>query len=377
MTRLVFWQDFISIHYVGLMRALASNPDFEIVWVVEERIAAYRLAMGWTVPEIDNVEVIVAPSDEVIQELVVGRLRDTIHLLTGIHMWPYSKKAFKVCVKNGAKIALLNEPPIPGSFLRNLAIRPYHFLHTLIYKKYVSLVLGIGHISVDFYKSVGYSPAIVFPFGYFLDLPAEPVFTKPTDAAVKLIYVGQLVSRKGVDILVQALGRLKEKNWRLQIIGDGVDAPLLKKMAADLQIADRIEFAKPLPNAAALQAIAGSDVLILPSRHDGWGAVVNEALLCGVPVICSDRCGAADFVRDKWRGGIFRRESVEDLANVLTSWVDKGHRSVEDFSAIRTWSENIRPAAAAEFLECVIQYNSCEGEKRGQKPLAPWLPKNT
>jgi glycosyltransferase involved in cell wall biosynthesis len=359
------------------MRALASNPDFEIVWVVEERIAAYRLAMGWTVPDIENVEIIVAPSDEVIQELVVGRLRDTLHLLTGIHMWPYSKKAFKVCVKNGAKIALLNEPPIPGSFLRNMAIRPYHFLHTLIYKKYVSLVLGIGHISVDFYKSVGYSPAKVFPFGYFLDLPEEPVFTASTDPTVKLIYVGQLVPRKGVDILVKALGRLKENNWRLQIIGDGVDAPLLKKMAVDLQIADRVEFTKPLPNAAALQAIAGSDVFILPSRHDGWGAVVNEALLCGVPVICSDRCGAADFVRDDWRGGIFRRESVDDLAILLKKWIDKGPRSVEDFTAIRSWSENIRPAAAAKFLESVIEFNLGKCEKVGPKPQAPWLSKNS
>ena len=52
--------------------------------------------------------------------------------------------------------------------------------------------------------------------------------------------------------------------------------------------------------------MSSADCLILPSRHDGWGAVVSEALMVGTPVICSDACGSAGVVHASGVGGVFR-----------------------------------------------------------------------
>jgi glycosyltransferase involved in cell wall biosynthesis len=372
MIRLVFWQDFISIHYVALIEALSAIPGYEVVWVVEKDIAPYRAAMGWDVPEVNRVKVVVGPSDADIRQLVSERIGESVHLLTGVHMWQASRKAFAQCVRENVRIALLNEPPIPGTLIRNFAIKPYHSLHTLLCGDKVGLVLGISQMSCNFYKSIGYDESKVFPFGYFLEPAAPATFSSPKPGPFKLVYVGQLIRRKGVDILLKALSRIDDLDWHLEIIGGGTEELALKRLAGRLQIDVHVSFTPSVPNIMAVQSISKSDVLVLPSRHDGWGAVVNEALLCGVPVICSDRCGSADFIAEDWRGNTFAAGSVDDLSRVMRHWIVKGRRTRVEFDAITRWCENIKPAAAASYLTAVIEYNLAGSSPTSERPVAPW-----
>ena len=59
--------------------------------------------------------------------------------------------------------------------------------------------------------------------------------------------------------------------------------------------------------------IAAADLLALPSRWDGWGLVVNEALAVGVPVIASNACGASDLIRQDVNGYVFTSEDAASL----------------------------------------------------------------
>jgi glycosyltransferase involved in cell wall biosynthesis len=95
-------------------------------------------------------------------------------------------------------------------------------------------------------------------------------------------------------------------------------------------------------NAAQVQArIHDADALILPSREDGWGAVVNEALMAGTPVICSTACGAADLIKDPWLGTVFQSGQVMDLAAALRDWARKGKASDVERERIRSWARCI------------------------------------
>jgi len=59
-----------------------------------------------------------------------------------------------------------------------------------------------------------------------------------------------------------------------------------------------------------------SSVLVLPSKSEAWGLVVNEAMICGLPVIVSDHCGSAkDLVKEN--GIIFKSENLESLQNAM------------------------------------------------------------
>ena len=92
-------------------------------------------------------------------------------------------------------------------------------------------------------------------------------------------------------------------------------------------------------NAEAVAEIARHDLFLLPSRFDGWGAVVNEALMCGVPVVCSDNCGAAELLGESWRGEVFRTGSAAGLKDILQRWIALGRRTDDGAGA----SQNVVP----------------------------------
>ena len=105
--------------------------------------------------------------------------------------------------------------------------------------------------------------------------PAEPM----------LLTVGRLAVQKDHATLLDALGRIKDRPWRLTLVGDGPLRGDLERQAAMLGLASRVTFVgfvDPLPHYAA------ADVFVLPSRWEGFPAVALEALAAGLPVIATD-----------------------------------------------------------------------------------------
>ncbi len=368
--RVVFWQNILSFYQVPHLTALAARPGTQVVWVVQQAITPDRIAQGWKVPEVPGVQVVVAPDDAEIQRLVGECPKDSVHVFSGIHQDPIAHKAFYLALKTPAQIGLLNEPPFPGR-LRDLISPPFHWSHRLLYGHHISFVLAMGHMAVNFYKSVGYSDSVVFPYGYFPPVPTASAVT-PSAGPVQLLYLGQLVERKGVDILLRALGPLTDLDWALTLIGSGDTKDALEALAQERNLGSRVTFQSALENEAAMQQMAGSDVFVLPSRHDGWGVVVNEALLRGVPVICSDHCGASDLLGEPWRGEAFETGSVASLEAVLRRWISRGKRTLPETQRIQEWSRCITGTAAADYLRRVIEWTRTPAKMREARPVPPW-----
>lgn len=366
--RVVFWQNILSFYQVPHLTALAAHPDTQVVWAVQQAITPDRLAQGWKVPQVSGVEVVVAPDDGEIQRLVSKCPEDSVHVFSGIHQDPVARRAFYLALKTPAQIGLLNEPPFPGR-LRDLISPPFHWGHRLLHGRRISFILAMGHRAVDFYKSVGYSNSVVFPYGYFPPAPLT-VALPPAAGPVQILYLGQLIERKGVDILLRALGGLSDLNWALTVVGSGDRKDALEALA--LKLENRVTFHSALENEAAMQRMAESDVFVLPSRHDGWGVVVSEALLRGVPVICSDHCGASDLLGESWRGEAFRAGSAAALEAALRRWIGRGKRTSYETRRIKEWSERITGAAAADYMQSVIEWTRAPVKTRGARPLPPW-----
>ena len=82
-----------------------------------------------------------------------------------------------------------------------------------------------------------------------------------------------------------------------------------------------------------------ADVFVLPSRYDGWGVVINQALGAGLPVICSDQVGAGyDLVEEGLNGLKFRAGDEQDLAKAMQRLADQPE-------AIEPWGEVSREKA--------------------------------
>lgn len=137
-----------------------------------------------------------------------------------------------------------------------------------------------------------------------------------------LVAVGALIPRKGHDLLIEALGRIRHRDWRVTLAGsqtaDSDWAARLSARVAALGFEDRIHLAGPRGDVRALMAEA--DVFVLPSRYEGYGMAFAEALSQGLPVVAC-RAGAVPDVVPDTAGLLVPVDDVVALADALEQLV--------------------------------------------------------
>jgi glycosyltransferase involved in cell wall biosynthesis len=152
-----------------------------------------------------------------------------------------------------------------------------------------------------------------------------------SDGDVVFLFCGQMIARKGLDILLNAFRELGT-HARLLLVGREAD---LSALLAPLPSAvrDRITYAGFQPPEELPRFFAKADVFVLPSRYDGWGVVVNQALGAGLPILCSDQVGAGqDLVREGVNGLRFRAGDVLALKKVMA-------RCLEEKELLTEWGD--------------------------------------
>jgi glycosyltransferase involved in cell wall biosynthesis len=148
---------------------------------------------------------------------------------------------------------------------------------------------------------------------------------RQSDEPMTLLTVGAIVPRKGYDVLVEALARLKDRPWRLVIVGDNTRSPetaaRLDEDIARYGLSDRVEIVGPVPDGDLVEFYAEADLFVLPSRFEGYGMAYTEAVAHGVPVIGTDAGAIPDTV-PPGAGILVPPDDVDALANALKQVMD-------------------------------------------------------
>lgn len=136
-----------------------------------------------------------------------------------------------------------------------------------------------------------------------------------------LFYIGSLIKRKGVDILLQAIADLKEDfpEILLKIAGDGKESNCLKKLVDELGLGDHVEFLGIVRDERKRELLQHAVMLICPSRAEPFGIVNAEALASGIPVIATAVGGIPDIVKDGKNGFLVKPEDAHALAEKISS----------------------------------------------------------
>jgi glycosyltransferase involved in cell wall biosynthesis len=141
-----------------------------------------------------------------------------------------------------------------------------------------------------------------------------------------ILYVGRLSPEKNLPALLHAFSQLLSGSDRrsllLCIVGDGIQAEELKLLSQKLNLTPNIIFTSRLEGLDLTAHYQIADLFILPSKHEPYGAVVNEALLSGLPVICSESAGASTLIKESENGWIIDPSDLHSLTQCMKHWKD-------------------------------------------------------
>jgi glycosyltransferase involved in cell wall biosynthesis len=155
----------------------------------------------------------------------------------------------------------------------------------------------------------------------------DPVAFRPPErdwGTVRILFVGRVVYQKGLDLLLHALGRLKDQPWTLTVVGDGPQREPLEILAEHLGIAGRVRFAGWLRGSDLIAAYHAANLFTYPSRHEGMPNAVLEAMASGLPVIATRIAGNEELVVEGETGLLVESENQQALEAALTALMADG-----------------------------------------------------
>ena len=286
-----------------------------------------------------------------------------LYILSGL----YTSVTFLMCAGilhcRGRKWAVWWErprAPAPSSLQRSWPMRWLHGIKDSIrlwLLRSADLVIGIGSAAVREYEALGVPASRLRRLPYCCDVSRFAGVSSEVRDRVRgelgwsdclvFLFSGQMIPRKGVDVLLRSFIRLAEthSDVALLLLGDGSDRQALETLVPESLIT-RIRFLGHLPQGQLPEHFAAADVFAFSSRHDGWAVVLNEACGAGLPIIATHQTGAAhDLVREGENGFRIEADDVEALTAAM-HWCathrDRlpamGRRSrelVEPFSAVQ------------------------------------------
>lgn len=180
------------------------------------------------------------------------------------------------------------------------------------------------HQARELVPSIGSRSSVIYNF---VDAPAAvpPSAFEPA----RLLCLGRLVPQKGFDIALEAFALLAESHPRtvLTLAGDGEERPRLEAQAHSLGIASRVEFTGWIDPVDVPPLMAASNIIIMPSRREGFGLVAAEAAATARPVVASRTGGLLDVVEDGITGILVDPGDAQALARALVALIDAPDRA--------------------------------------------------
>jgi glycosyltransferase involved in cell wall biosynthesis len=199
------------------------------------------------------------------------------------------------------------------------------------------------------------------------EITPDDIAARADCAPFRIVFVGSLVPRKGLHVLLDGLARVPG-NWTLTVVGSESDvayAEKIRQQARDLGIESSVRFEGRLGDDALADRLAESHLLAVPSSHEGYGIVYVEGMGFGLPAVATTAGGAAEIVTHGEDGFLVPPDSPRDVAEAVEALRSDRDRLREMSLAARRrferhpgWDESM--ARARRFLESVARESDPE-----------------
>jgi glycosyltransferase involved in cell wall biosynthesis len=236
-------------------------------------------------------------------------------------------------------------PAWQNSFYRRVEGRYLNSVDAFIFNSHTTAAAVGGLLRAE-------KPSIVAPPGRdHLAEGARDVPPPGPDGPLRLLFVGNVIRRKGLHILLRALAALPPESWTLDVVGDETSDPgyarEIDRLIAALPAGARVVRHGRVTDAELAARYAAADVLAVPSSYEGYGIVYAEALGYGRPVLATTQGAAGEIVEDGVSGYLVPPEDAVQIAERLALWTaDRellaamSRRARERYQQLPTWDES-------------------------------------
>lgn len=206
--------------------------------------------------------------------------------------------------------------------IRNLRFKPLHVLKM----RYLQWILARKARKFD--RFVGLTERDVELWGHpknmtYVHNPLSFRSERKSDCKKKVIIsVGSWTPAKGMDRLLEAFGPLSAlyPDWRVELYGSGQDEALLKEIIRNYGMESRVTLNAPVKNIG--ERLVEASIYAFPSRSDGFGLVITEAMECGLPTVAMDcPCGPCEIVTSR-TGIVVPNDDVDAFRTALKRLMD-------------------------------------------------------
>jgi glycosyltransferase involved in cell wall biosynthesis len=263
----------------------------------------------------DQVEMVSIPWRNYPQHLTDNLSRSTYQRLAGLQVdiLLQDEVNHPSLFLTNSRLKKRQETPIIAivHHLRSSEEHPFgrKMLYRAVEKSYLQTVDGFvfnSHTTREVVESLigdNKNSVVSFPAGDRIasDLTTRQIQTRASrDGPLQVLFLGNVIARKGLHVLLDALGGIPKDQWQLSVVGslemdqDYTDQVMYRVSSKGLM--DSIEFLGPLDEHELEQVMESSQLMVMPSSYEGFGIAYLEGMSFGLPAIASTAGGAAEII---------------------------------------------------------------------------------
>ncbi len=328
--KVCFWMNTKSNHQNAFFEELYKNEQIDLQVRYISKPSQNRIDIGWDNSKLENYEKYVSTYHESIES--IQDYKERIHIILGNKI-TFSKQLLDLFIKEELKwihwserYGLVLAHKLKFNVPLFKLIRPMYLLSKYSYGKLVNNhAIGAfchGELAKKDFKFIGIKENKISDLFYTSVIKSTN--QSKNDILVdkiRFLYIGELSKRKGIEDLLNACSNLKSNNWKLTIVGKDKSNGYYSSLCSKLKLDKKIKFEGVIPHNEIAKYYISSDVFVFPSRFDGWGAVLNEAVSYSLPIISTDETSAS-FSLVKNNGFIVKASNSKDILDAMQQYLD-------------------------------------------------------
>lgn len=354
---ITFVSNYLTIHQIPFCEAMYRELGDDFRFVNTEQMEAERISMGWGNEKRYPFEIDLQQADNLIDEsdiVIIGSANDSLIQYRLKHNKPVIRYSERI-LKEGR-----------WHMLSPRAIKNMLKAHTKHTNKKIWLLCASAYAAGD-YGLFGAYWRKSYKWGYFpktICCSEEQLYEKKNNTVVHILWCGRMLSWKHPELAVLVAKYLQENkiSFHMDIIGDGELNGEIQRQIMENRLEESVTMHGFLAPDQVRSYMDRADIFLFTSDfHEGWGAVLNEAMNSGCACVASHAIGSAPYlVRDGENGFLYRNGDSQQLCNrVETLAKDEALCRALGLNAyhtiVDTWNVDVAAKRLIAFCKAITQ----------------------